>query len=260
MRFLGIDTAIPTASVALIENGGVVVEANQGELGGQSDIRTGGQAIGNHAEIIIPLIQSLLDKAQITVKDLSGISLSIGPGSFTGLRIGLATAKGLVYDTGLPLVGISTLEANAARVNDFDGMIGVLLDARKGEIYIALFRRSAAALARLTADSVLPIQSAIKLLQSSRDDRFAPLLLIGDGAQSYERQLRAALGHSVAISNGARYTSVAAQVAMLAIPRLAAASGDDIGMLTPVYLRLSEAETKRQILPQLVEFTQGSKN
>jgi len=129
---------------------------------------------------------------------------------------------------------VTNRTAEPPRVNDFDGMIGVLLDARKGEIYIALFRRSAAALARLTADSVLPIQSAIKLLQSSRDDRFAPLLLIGDGAQSYERQLRAALGHSVAISNGARYTSVAAQVAMLAIPRLAAASGDDIGRLTPV--------------------------
>ncbi len=249
MKILGIDTAIPTASVALIENGDLVVEASQAEPRRRSEIHTGGQAIGNHAEILLPLIQSILEKAQITVKDLSGISLCIGPGSFTGLRIGLATAKGLAYDAGLPLVGISTLQANAARINDFDGVIGALLDARKSEVYIALFRRNGAALTRLTADAVLSIQSAIELVQSFHDDRASPLLLIGDGAKAYERPLRAALADWTYISTRAGYASVASQVAMLAAPRFAAASFDDIGTLAPVYLRLSAAETKSKILP-----------
>jgi tRNA threonylcarbamoyladenosine biosynthesis protein TsaB len=249
MRILGIDTAIPTASVALIENGELIVETIQGESVRESGVGRGAHALGNHAEIILPLIQSVLDKARIRVKDLSGISLSIGPGSFTGLRIGLATAKGLAYDADLPLVGISTLRAMAARVNGFDGIIGALLDARKSEVYIALFRRRAAALKRLTADAVLSIQSAIELLENFHEDGMSPLVLIGNGADAHERDLRAALADWPEISTGAGYASVASQVALLAVPRFAAASVDDIGALAPLYLRLSEAETRRQILP-----------
>jgi tRNA threonylcarbamoyladenosine biosynthesis protein TsaB len=249
MRILGIDTAIPTASVALIANGEFIVETIQSEPIRESGIGTGAHIFGNHAEIVLPLIQSVIDKACISFKDLSGISISIGPGSFTGLRIGLATAKGLAYAAGLPLVGISTLRAMAARVSDFDGIIGALLDARKGEVYVAVFRRRAQALKRLTADAVLSIQSAIKLLENFHEDRRLPLLLIGNGANAHERDLRAALADWPEISTCKSYTSVASQVALLAAPRFAAASVDDIGALAPLYLRLSEAETTRKILP-----------
>ena len=93
MRILGIDTAIPTASVALIQDGELLAEEIHH---GQSSATTapGLQPIGNHAEVVLPLIESVFEKAQITVQQLSGIAVSIGPGSFTGLRIGLATAKG----------------------------------------------------------------------------------------------------------------------------------------------------------------------
>ena len=249
MKILGIDTAIPTASVALIENGELIVETLQGESLLESDIGKGAQAIGNHAEIILPLIQSLFGKARVKLEDLSGISLSIGPGSFTGLRIGLATAKGLAYDVGLPLVGISTLWAMAARVNDFNGIIGALLDARKGEVYVALFRRRGQSLNRLTEDAVLSIESAIDLFKNFHADRTLPLLLIGNGAIAHERKLRTALADWPVISNGTGYASVASWVALLALPRFAAASVDDIGALAPIYLRMSEAQTRRKNLP-----------
>ncbi|HEY3166171.1 MAG TPA: tRNA (adenosine(37)-N6)-threonylcarbamoyltransferase complex dimerization subunit type 1 TsaB, partial [Candidatus Binatia bacterium] len=140
MRILGIDTATAAASVALIEDGKLVAEEIQSKTGKSSD-REMGQRRGNHAEIVLPLIQSVLGKTRTTAADLSGIGISIGPGSFTGLRIGLATAKGIAYECGLPLVGVSTLQANAARVTGFDGIVCSLLDARKSEVYFALFRR-----------------------------------------------------------------------------------------------------------------------
>jgi tRNA threonylcarbamoyladenosine biosynthesis protein TsaB len=248
MRILGIDTAIPEASVALIENGEIIVEAVQGRVG-CSDFHASGQAIGNHAEIILPLIQSILDKSQLTVENLAAVGLSIGPGSFTGLRIGLATVKGLAYGSDLQLVGISTLHAHAARVNDFDGIIGSMLDARKGEVYVALFRRRGKTLARLTADAVLSIQSAIELLQISQRDAELPHLLIGDGAKAHQRQLTAAMGEALRISADGDYVSAAAHVALLAGERMVSGSVDDVGALAPVYLRVSEAESKRKFLP-----------
>lgn len=248
MRILGIDSAIPEASVAIIKNGEIIVEAIQGKVG-QFGVHHGGHAIGNLAETLLPLIQSILDRAQSTIKDLAAIGLSIGPGSFTGLRIGLATAKGLAYGTDLLLIGISTLHAHAARVKDFDGVIGAMLDARKGEVYVALFRRQGETLARLTADAVLPIRTAVELLQISQRDAELPLLLIGDGAQAHERQLNAALGDTSWIVAGGDYGSAAAEVARLAGERVVAGSVDNLGALAPVYLRLSEAETKRKFLP-----------
>lgn len=246
MRILGIDTAIPTASVALIENDELIAEVIQGERGSQIGK---GATLGNHASIILPLIQSVFDKACLGFQDLSAIALSIGPGSFTGLRIGLATAKGLAYETGLPLLGISTLWATASRVSGFDGVIGALLDARKGEVYVALFRGGAQELKRLTEDAVLPLQSAIELLKTLHEARDLPLKLIGNGADAYQQELRAALSDSLKISNGAGCASVASRVALLAQPRFASASVADIGTLKPVYLRLSEAQTRREILP-----------
>lgn len=247
MRVLGIDTAIPAASVALVEDGKLLAEEiHGGTLVGADSVAA--PLLGNHAEIVLPLIQALFDKLHTSFQDLSGIAVSVGPGSFTGLRIGLATAKGITYEAGLPLVGVSTLEANAARVKNFHGLIASVLDARKDEVYFALFQHPpAGTLARLTADSVTSIRSAIALMREfSRMN--AAMLLVGHGAKAYERQWRESLSASAVISSGDGYGSVASAVARLAEKRFAAASFDDAGALTPVYLRLSEAESKRKNL------------
>jgi tRNA threonylcarbamoyladenosine biosynthesis protein TsaB len=245
MRILGIDTAIATASVALIQDGELLAE--EIHSGPAKRNSPGFQPLGNHAEVVLPLIESLFEKAQITVQELSGIAVSIGPGSFTGLRIGLATAKGIAYESGLPLVGISTLHANAARVNHFKGIIASLLDARKSELYLALFRRDNVTTTRLTPDSVLSLDSAVELVQKYSVGSSEDLLLVGDGAKAYERRWIDALGPPARTSGGACYPSIASQVAMLASPSFVSSSLDDVGTLTPVYLRLSEAEKKRKI-------------
>ncbi len=243
MIVLGIDTAIPTASVALFQDGELRAEEIHSSYAKRNN-GFGFQPLGNHAEVVLPLIESLLAKAQITVQQLSGIAVSIGPGSFTGLRIGLATAKGIAYESGLPLVGVSTLHANAARVSHFEGIIASLLDARKSELYLALFRRDGMTTTRLTADSLTSLQSAIDLLRKYRAGSSEDLLLVGEGAKAYEPALTDALGLAAQISSGDGYPSIASQVAMLASQRFVSSSIDDVGALTPIYLRLTEAESK----------------
>ena len=241
MRILGIDTATAAASVALIEDGKLVAEEIQSKTGKSSDGEMA-QRRGNHAEIVLPLIQSLLGKTHTTAADLSGIAISIGPGSFTGLRIGLATAKGIAYACGLPLVGVSTLKANAARVTGFDGIICSLLDARKSEVYFALFRRIGADFERLTEDAMTSIDSALDQVRNCASG--SSLRFIGDGARAYENILTRHFGGFTKINEGC--SSVAAQVAGLAEGRFHAKKTDDLAMLLPVYLRPSEAETKRR--------------
>ena len=246
MKILGIDTAVATASVALIEDGKLYAEELHEREAAKDYSCAGLQSSGNHAEVVLPLIEALLHKAQITVKELSGIAVSIGPGSFTGLRIGLATAKGIAYESGLPLAGVSTLHANAARVNGFHGVIASLLDARKSELYLALFRRNEASTERLTADAALSLEAAIDLVRQYRDGSNSNLLLIGSGAKAHKQLWSDVLGSSARISSGTCFPSIASQVAMLAMHGMAATSADDVGKLTPVYLRLSEAERKRK--------------
>jgi len=164
MRILGVDTATSTASVALIEDGRLVAEEVHSSRGSANQSQTVNSR-ANHAEIILPLIEAALRKAAASLRDLSGLAVSIGPGSFTGLRIGLSTVKGLAYGLDIPVVGISTLLANAARVNDFDGLICSFLDARKKEVYAALFRRNGDALTRLTEDRVAGASEVIELAE-----------------------------------------------------------------------------------------------
>ena len=239
---LGIDTATSTASVALVENGQLVGEQRDTQPA-RATAPAGSTPKGNHAEVILPLIQSILKQAETSIGRLSGIAVSIGPGSFTGLRIGLATAKGIAYECDLPIVGVSTLHANAARVTQFDGTICSLLDARKGEVYSALFRRYDSQLVRLTNDALTSIDKALNHVREQDGVGGGLSLFIGDGAKAYEKIIEREFGVAAAIfsdSDG----SVAAQVARLAESRFHVRLSDDIGALRPVYLRPSEAETK----------------
>lgn len=241
MRILGIDTASPTASVAIVEDGALVAEEIHGRAGAHRG-NTSPVLKGNHAEVILPLIQSVLDKSKSRLNGLAGVAVSIGPGSFTGLRIGLATVKGLAYDWGLPVVGVSTLFANAALAKDFDGLICSMLDARKCEVYMALFQGDGRRPKRVTEDAITSLQGAIDLVQSCRSVDGSSMLLVGDGAKAYEKILIDALAHSALIVNG--HSSVAAEVAVLAEERFRRCAGDDLGALAPIYLRPAEAQSR----------------
>lgn len=242
MTILGIDTATSIASVALVENGKLIAEGLYPPRGGQT---SAGPCIAksNHAEIVLPLVDSVLRRAGTALSEIGGIAVSIGPGSFTGVRIGLSTAKGLAYGAGIAVVGISTLHANAARVNSgFDGWICPCLDARKNEVYAALFQKSGELLKRLTPDSIAATSSLAKSLRSFHQG--APCLFVGDGASAHWDLLEKLPWIDARVIAEAALPSVAS-----AVGRLGEAAFDDaetdygVARLVPVYLRRPECES-----------------
>jgi tRNA threonylcarbamoyladenosine biosynthesis protein TsaB len=236
---LGIDTATVTASAALVEDGRLVLE----ELRFAPD-PGGSVGRGNHAETLLPLIEALLRKAGVSLPAVAALAVSLGPGSFTGLRIGLSTVKGLAFGWEIPVVGVPTLPAVASRVTDWEGLICPLLDARKKEVYAALFRRRGAVLERVSEDFASSPSTVIEKVAVLNGNE--PCLFIGDGIKSYGELIAKALGGRSRLTLGEGYPSVASAVARLAEPRLTKGDYDPIGALVPLYLRPSEAELKRR--------------
>jgi tRNA threonylcarbamoyladenosine biosynthesis protein TsaB len=240
VKTLGIDTATATASVALVENGKVVFdEVWPSQVQCKSHFTTGR---ANHAESLLPLVDSLLREAALSLSDLSGLAVSIGPGSFTGLRIGLSTVKGLAYGSKIPVVGVPTLFAVAARVSDWDGMICPVLDARKKEVYFAFFRKEAERLERVTEDFVSSPGKIIEGLQLFGKQE--PCLFIGEGTKVYGDLIRSSLGDRCHLTLGESYPSTASAVARIGEDKLRKQEYDPLGSLSPLYLRPSEAELK----------------
>lgn len=235
MRILGVDTSTATASVALIEEGQLLAEAGDGRVSQIGII----SARGNHSETVLPLIQSVLDKADCRLADLAAIAIAIGPGSFTGLRIGLALVKGLAYDGNLPVIGVSSLEAQAARVHDLAGLICPLLDARKQEVYAALFDGGDGILRRLAADQAFEISALATLFdlapQASR------IAFVGDGAERYSEELLHMFDGRARLIGLTGTESAAQAVARLALARFSEARGGNLGQLVPLYLGSSQA-------------------
>lgn len=242
MRVVGIDTASEMASVALVENGLLVAERTypDPEATGGLNART---IKGRHAEVILPLIASLFETTRVALQDVTGFAVSIGPGSFTGLRIGLSTVKGLAYSSGVPVVGVSTLFAHAARVKDYDGFICSILDARKNQIYAALFRKMGELMDRLTPESLTSLATVIQTIKGLENG--ASCLFVGDGVAVHEPLLLQRLGNRVLFEPTRSHSTVAASVARLSENRFRSNDVDDLASLIPVYLRSAEAEFKR---------------
>src|SRR3989454_7427767 len=184
MRVLAIETATPAQSVALLDEDRLLAEASY-------------DAKGSRGGLLLPTVDHVLRKAGVAAKDLDAVAVSIGPGSFTGLRVGLATAKGLALGTGAAVVGVSTLEALAAGYElAAEITICTLLDAYRGEVYLAVFKHRAGRLERLHADAVL----APEAVKEALADVEQPVHLIGNGAARYRRQFEAALGTTIRVT------------------------------------------------------------
>src|SRR5712692_8839766 len=248
---LGIDTSTTVASVAIVNEGALVAEEVQ-PGGKQNPSSVTGHA--NHAETLLPMVDRILERASLSFSDISAIAVSIGPGSFTGLRIGLSTVKGLAYGWNLPVVGVPTLLAIAERVTQWDGLICPFLDARKKEVYAALFSKRGEMLERLTEDMVSPPERIVQQIQS-RGGR-EPCLFIGEGTKVYGDEIKSQLGERCQLTQGESYPSTASAVARLGEARLRREQSDPLGPLSPYYLRPSEAELKqgRQDAPSERDF------
>ena len=224
MLILAFESSARAASVALVENGRLISQYSQ--CSGLT-----------HSRTLLPMAEDMLKNAELSLDKVDLFAVAHGPGSFTGIRIGVSTVKGLAWAADKPCVGVSTLEAMAWHGLAAGGLVCPVMDARRSQVYNALFRVENGRPVRLCEDR--PI--ALSQLAEELRDLNAPAFLIGDGAELAEKYLREqAIPCTVAPEN-LRWQS-AWGVAMAAMDKTPGSAD----ALLPVYLRLSQAERERQ--------------
>jgi N6-L-threonylcarbamoyladenine synthase len=189
---------------------------------------------------LVPAIMRLLDSADLTVGDVEAVVVGRGPGSFTGVRIGVSAAKGIAQGLGVPLYGVNTLDAVAERFAEREGLLGVIGDAMRREVYPALYRSSSGDLTRLSPGAVAS-PSAVAEEWAALGE---PILLTGNGLRKYAGVFTGALGGAAVLAPDALWTPTGESLLMAdwrAMSRGAHGDGDP-GTVLPVYTRLSDAE------------------
>ncbi len=229
MLVLGIETSTKQGGVALV-----------GEAGLLSEYTLNVEV--THSERLLPAVDRVLQDAGLGLDAVGGIAVSAGPGSFTGLRIGLSTAKGLAYATGLPVVAVPTLEALAWTLPWVRWDVCPVLDARKQEVYAAIFRYEREGLVRLMEDAALAPEALCRQIRKAT-------LFLGDGLGPYADLFRSRLGDKFLLPPQVNRGARPATVAELGRQRLLAGERVAPEGLLPRYLRPSEAELRRRSRP-----------
>ncbi len=224
MRILALDTATEVCGVALWMDERLPVEV----------MLHHGQT---HARYLMEAVHSTLALGGVPLEEIDGLAVTQGPGSFTGLRVGISTAKGLALAAAKPLVGVSTLHALAAQAEWEGEWVCPMIDARRREVYWALYRRSGADLVM-----VEPEQAGPPALVLDRIDR--PCAFIGSGAWLY-RDALAGNAHANLATIEARHRLRPGSVAQLAARRLRCGRTENLDSFGPFYLRASDAEKNR---------------
>lgn len=225
MVLLALDTATRVAGVAL---------RNQERLLLEKFVNLG----LTHSQTLMPAIDQLLREAGLTSRQLTALAVTNGPGSFTGLRIGLATVRTLAQVLDLPVVPVATLDVLAAGCWGVQGLVCPLLDARKNQTYTALYRLSGREPERLSPYQALTLAELVQQLQETE----GPLYLVGDGVPMFGLELQIRLGDRVVLMPEPGRWPRAAWLAELAWQRLEAGEGLTWSRVEPLYLRQSEAE------------------
>jgi tRNA threonylcarbamoyladenosine biosynthesis protein TsaB len=223
---LAVETATRVMSVALLRADEVLVEVStcEGRL---------------HAERLLPGIDTALRLGDVSLDDVEAYAVSIGPGSFTGLRIGLATIKGLALPDGRPVVPIATLAALVTAAAGAPGPVAALLDARRGEVYAAAWPTAEAEGEPCVAESVYTPDGLAQVLP------WPCTIVVGEGAAAAGEVLRARAGAAARLLPEAVGVARASRVGRLAARVLAAGGGRAAGDLAPRYVRRAEAEVRR---------------
>lgn len=226
MKILAVDTSAKSASVALVENG---------EIKGEFFINT----MLTHSETLMPMINSVLSCARTELKDVEVFAVNTGPGSFTGLRIGIAAIKGMAYALNKPCAAVSTLEAMAYNFANEEFIACAVMDARCSQVYNALFDVSADRPVRICDDRALSIDELTTELQTI-DKK---IVLVGDGAKlCYAKFSQTSLADKVSIANeNVRYQR-ASSTAFAAIHIFENNGTVNAKELMPQYLRLPQAQ------------------
>ncbi|MEK6682886.1 MAG: tRNA (adenosine(37)-N6)-threonylcarbamoyltransferase complex dimerization subunit type 1 TsaB [Nitrospirota bacterium] len=223
MKVLGIDTATMMGSIGLIDDEGAIAEYSL-------NIRA------THSERLMPAIDRLLKDSGIMPKDIDGFAVSIGPGSFTGLRIGLATVKGFAMGCNKPVAAVSTLEALAFNLAYAEYLICPILDARRNEVYAAMFKSDGkGGIKRLVQDMAIDMQT---FLREYDED----IIFLGDAVDIYRERILDILKDRAHFAPKNRNMPSGVSVAELGLKKIRDGKAADPSGLAPFYIRRSEAE------------------
>ncbi len=221
MKLLAVDTATESLGVALTE--GETLRAEITAVSRQT-----------HSRHLMETIQRALDMAGWSLGDLDGFVAARGPGSFTGLRIGISTLKGLCTAVGKPLAGISNLEGLARQAPVRDGAVRAWIDARRNEVFCCRYRCEDGILRKETPEDALPPAAALSAMDG-------PCLFIGNGAALYRQVIREALGDKARFAPPEAHVLRASTLAFMGLERLAKNDSDDPVRFAPHYIRKSDA-------------------
>jgi tRNA threonylcarbamoyladenosine biosynthesis protein TsaB len=228
MRILALETSAKACSAAVTEDGRLIASAFQ--------------CTGlTHSRTLMPMIEDMMKNAELKLSDCDAVAVANGPGSFTGIRIGVAAAKGLAFGAGKPVAGVSTLEAMARCAAGMDGIIVCAMDARRQQVYNAVFEAKDGTLSRLSPDRAISLEDLRKELENCEKRK----IIVGDGALlCYNNFLENHIPCVLAPANLLQQSAVG--VALVAGEQ--AASGQLLSAqdLLPVYLRPSQAERLRK--------------
>jgi tRNA threonylcarbamoyl adenosine modification protein YeaZ len=228
MRVLSIDTATEAASCAVIEDNKLL-----GELTFNFEKQ--------HSVILMPMIDNLLSSIRLDIDDIDGFVSSKGPGSFTGLRIGMSTIKGLSFGAQKPFISVSTLDALAFNLAYSSGIICPILDALRNNVYTALYTFEGEELKRTSDYMVISIDELITMVKDEKVVYF-----IGDGIEKFKEVLRANIKGSYFAPCHLNFAR-ASSLGQLGLALLKQGIVEDLNQSTPIYLRKSQAEREYDI-------------
>jgi tRNA threonylcarbamoyladenosine biosynthesis protein TsaB len=226
MRILGINTSTSCGSVGLIDNGEII-----------SDYLLNVPV--THSQRLLGAIELVLREACCPIENLDGWAIALGPGSFTGLRIGVSTVKGLAFATGKPVAGVSTLDVLASQIGPTPYLICPLLDARKKEVYTAFYRYEKGLIKRQSDDQAIRPEELVRSIKEQT-------IFLGDGAKTYRDFLVDSLPTSALFPSAPFHLSHGSMVARLGSELLQRGEYLDLSTFAPIYVRPSEAEIKWQ--------------
>ena len=224
MKILAIDSTAIVASVALCEDEKLIAlyTVNNGNT---------------HSETLLPMVESILKEAKLTPADIELFAVSNGPGSFTGVRIGCATIKGLAFGRNVPCIGVSTLEALAYNLKGSDGILCPVMNARRNQVYNALFKFEGDKLVRLCEDRAIAISELAE--EINKEDK---VYLSGDGVSITAPSIPA---DKLGFTHPVMAHQNAYSIAMCALEAFKSGNYVSDTALAPTYLRPSQAERER---------------